>query len=173
MSRTDAPTIVAAGAVMRPGDADELLVLARELAADPEANPWLGTDVPTTMRWFTDPNVTALVVECDGRAAGVVTFEEEDDPDYDAASIDIGLLGWCVNRGVGTAVLKALVGWLVRERGHHRVTIDPNVANTRAIRVYEKVGFRPVGVMREYERGSDGTWHDSLLMDLLAREFEG
>jgi aminoglycoside 6'-N-acetyltransferase len=26
--------------------------------------------------------------------------------------------------------------------------------------------------MREYERGADGTWHDGLLMDLLAREFE-
>ena len=26
--------------------------------------------------------------------------------------------------------------------------------------------------MRDYERGRDGTWHDGLLMDLLAREFE-
>jgi aminoglycoside 6'-N-acetyltransferase len=27
-----------------------------------------------------------------------------------------------------------------------------------------------VGVMREYERGPDGTWHDGLLMELLASE---
>jgi aminoglycoside 6'-N-acetyltransferase len=27
-----------------------------------------------------------------------------------------------------------------------------------------------VGVMRAYERGDDGTWHDGLLMDLLAGE---
>jgi aminoglycoside 6'-N-acetyltransferase len=26
--------------------------------------------------------------------------------------------------------------------------------------------------MRDYERGPDGTWHDGLLMDLLAREFQ-
>lgn len=32
------------------------------------------------------------------------------------------------------------------------------------------VGFRPVGVMRRYERGADGDWHDGLLMDLLADE---
>jgi hypothetical protein len=32
------------------------------------------------------------------------------------------------------------------------------------------VGLRPVGVMREYERGPDGSWHDGLLMDPLARE---
>ena len=27
--------------------------------------------------------------------------------------------------------------------------------------------------MRDYERGPDGTWHDGLLMDLLARDFDG
>jgi len=32
------------------------------------------------------------------------------------------------------------------------------------------VGFRPVGVLREHERGADGAWCDGLLMDLLARE---
>ena len=52
----------------------------------------------------------------------------------------------------------------------HRITIDPAAANTAAIRAYEKVGFRPVGVMRSYERGPDGTWHDGLLMELLAGE---
>ena len=39
--------------------------------------------------------------------------------------------------------------------------------NAAAIASYAKVGFRPVGVMRQYERGPDGTWHDGLLMDLL------
>ena len=48
--------------------------------------------------------------------------------------------------------------------------IDPAADNHRAVRCYEKVGFRPVGVMRRYERGADGTWHDGLFMDLLADE---
>src|SRR6185295_11085520 len=39
-----------------------------------------------------------------------------------------------------------------------------------AITGYRKVGFRPVGVMRQYERGPEGEWHDGLLMDLLAGE---
>jgi aminoglycoside 6'-N-acetyltransferase len=72
--------------------------------------------------------------------------------------------------GPGTEALRLPARHLVEERGHHRLTIDPAVANTRAIRAYEKVGFRPVGVMRQYERGPDGTWHDSLLMDMLASE---
>ena len=48
--------------------------------------------------------------------------------------------------------------------------IDPAADNSAAIRSYAKVGFRPVGVMRRYELGLDGSWHDGLLMDLLANE---
>ncbi len=46
---------------------------------------------------------------------------------------------------------------------HHLVIIA-------AIRSYTKVGFREVGIMRRYERGPDGTWHDGLLMDLLPED---
>jgi aminoglycoside 6'-N-acetyltransferase len=53
-------------------------------------------------------------------------------------------------------------------RGHHRLTIDPSAENARAIRTYTSLGFRPVGLLRAYERWRDGSWHDGLLMDLLA-----
>jgi aminoglycoside 6'-N-acetyltransferase len=71
-------------------------------------------------------------------------------------------------RGVGTDALRTLARHLFVDHGHHRIEIDPAVDNAPAIRCYTKVGFRPVGVMRKAERGNDGTWHDSLLMDLLA-----
>ncbi len=49
--------------------------------------------------------------------------------------------------------------------------IDPAADNQPAIRCYTAVGFRPVGIMRRYERNADGSgWHDGLLMDLLADE---
>jgi aminoglycoside 6'-N-acetyltransferase len=51
------------------------------------------------------------------------------------------------------------------------LTIDPSAANERAIRAYGAVGFRPVGIMRRYERGPDGEFHDGLLMDLLRDDF--
>jgi aminoglycoside 6'-N-acetyltransferase len=60
----------------------------------------------------------------------------------------------------------------VEERGHHRLTIDPAADNERAIHAYEKVGFRRVGVMREYWRDAGGVWRDGLLLDLLARELD-
>lgn len=66
--------------------------------------------------------------------------------------------------------MRTLARYLVEEVGHHRLTIDPAADNAAAIRCYSKVGFRPVGVLRKYERGVDGDWHDGLLMDLLAEE---
>ena len=74
-------------------------------------------------------------------------------------------------QGLGPEAISVL-RYLFEERGYHRLTIDPAVENERAVRAYERVGFRRVGIMRQYERGRDGTWHDSLLMDLLASEFE-
>jgi aminoglycoside 6'-N-acetyltransferase len=59
---------------------------------------------------------------------------------------------------------------LVHERGHHRLVIDPAAENVRAIRCYERVGFRRIGVQRKSELAGDGTWRDGLLMDMLAEE---
>ncbi len=74
---------------------------------------------------------------------------------------------------MGRDAVATLARHLVRDRGHHRITIDPAADNTAAIRCYSAVGFRPVGVMRRYERDVDGEgWHDSLLMDLLAEELD-
>ena len=76
-------------------------------------------------------------------------------------------------RGIGEDAVRTLAVHLVDDVGHHRLVIDPAADNEAAIRCYAKVGFRPVGVMRRYEQGPDGTWHDGLLMDLLAEEVTG
>ena len=106
----------------------------------------------------------------DGELVGVVQYYEETDPDYRHAGIDIFLGVPHQGRGLGTDAVRTMARHLVHDRGHHRLVIDPAAHNERAIRSYEKVGFRRVGVLREYERGTDGTWHDGLLLDLLARE---
>jgi aminoglycoside 6'-N-acetyltransferase len=112
-------------------------------------------------------DVEAFVIQFDGDAIGVIQYSEERDPDYEHAGIDVAIHDDWQGRGLGTDAVRTLARHLIHDRGIHRVTIDPAAANERAIRCYEKVGFRPVGIMREYERGGDGTWHDGLLMDLL------
>jgi len=167
------PTLTGRTSRLRPPEPGELLDLAGRLADDPESSMWWGNDAATIERWFDDPEFHVLVVEtAEGAVAGVIAFEEENDPDYRSAGIDIGLLTASTGRGVGTDALVTLARWLVDVRGHHRLTIDPATTNERAIHVYRKIGFRPIGTARKSERGSDGTWHDNLLMDLLAEEIE-
>jgi aminoglycoside 6'-N-acetyltransferase len=111
----------------------------------------------------------AFAIDVDGALAGWLGFEEENDPDYRYASLDITLAPAYRGRGLGPQALRTAIDWLVG-RGHHRFTIDPAAHNERAIAAYKKVGFKPVGSLRKYERGPDGSWHDGLLMDLLAEE---
>ena len=113
---------------------------------------------------------TVFAVEADGEIVGLIQYHEEDDPMYRHAGIDIFLSEDVHGQGLGTDAVRTMALHLVRDRGHHRLVIDPAADNTAAIRAYEKVGFRPVGVMRRYERVPGGDWHDGLLMDLLADE---
>lgn len=117
-----------------------------------------------------DANWTVWAIEVDGEFAGSIQASEEADEDYRHAGIDIFVSTRFQDRGLGTDALRTLVRYLIDVRGHFRLTIDPAASNARAIRSYEKVGFKPVGIMRRYERGKDGTYHDGLLMDLLAED---
>ena len=119
---------------------------------------------------FAEPDMTAYVIELDGGVVGWIQWQAKDEPDYRHASMDIYVDPAVHNRGVGTDALRTLARHLIVDHGHHRLTIDPAADNAAAIRCYSKVGFRPVGITRQSERGADGTWHDGLLMDLLAGE---
>lgn len=155
---------------LRAAQEGELEQLAAAVAADQDASPWWGTDAEKILGWFRDEDAVALVIDADGQTAGIIIYEDSNDPDIRFAAIDITLLAPWIGRGLGRDALLTLARYLFDDLGHHRLTIDPSVTNTRAIRAYESVGFRPVGVMRRYERAEDGTWHDGLLMDLLADE---
>ncbi|MBE0477115.1 MAG: GNAT family N-acetyltransferase [Coriobacteriia bacterium] len=143
------------------------------LFAHPEvARWWLNWDEARVRAELLDSREAAvLAIEVEERLAGVIMFTEEDDPDYRFAQVDVTVAGEHVGRGLGTDALRTLLRYLIRERGHHHVLIDPAADNARAIRAYEKVGFKPVGILRQYERRPDG-WADALLMDLVADEFE-
>jgi aminoglycoside 6'-N-acetyltransferase len=122
---------------------------------------------------FDEPGTTAYVIEVDERVVGWIQWQAEEDPDYRHASIDIYVDPAVHGRGLGTDAVRTVARHLIVDHGHHRLTIDPAADNAAAISSYAKVGFRPVGIMRRYERGPDGKWHDNLLMDLLADELAG
>ncbi|WP_138897028.1 GNAT family N-acetyltransferase [Streptomyces chryseus] len=165
-------TLYGTEVVLRPPTPEDIPPLAA-IRSTPEVRAtWRGGDdlVKTVTEDLADPDVTTLVVEHAGRIAGAVQWGEESDPDYRHANIDIYLDPAVHGRGLGTDTVRTLARHLVTDLGHHRIVIDPAADNTVAIRCYTKAGFRPVGIMRAYERGPDGTWHDGLLMGLLASD---
>jgi RimJ/RimL family protein N-acetyltransferase len=129
-------------------------------------------DEAASPQWpFDDPSLTRFAVLVDGITVGMVQYDEENEPMYRHASIDIFLDPVVCGRHLGRDAVRTVARHLVTGRGHHRVVIDPAADNEAAIRCYAAVGFRPVGVLRRYERDVDGPgWHDGLLMDLLADE---
>jgi aminoglycoside 6'-N-acetyltransferase len=141
-----------------------------EILATPEVARWWGDpDGETEGLYEVEEGYSVYVIEDDGVVVGLIQGCEELDPQYRHAGIDIAVHPGFHGRGIGTDAIRTLARHLFA-RGHHRLTIDPAAANETAIRVYTKVGFRPVGVLRGYERGPDGTWHDGLLLDLLNGE---
>lgn len=153
---------------MVPGD---LEALAGFFVLPEVAEWWPGENMVRLEARLTEADEgIGLIIEVDRELIGFVQYFEETDPDYRHASIDVVLHPDRCNRGLGTDAVRTLCRHLFSEVGHHRVTIDPSVGNGRAIASYRKIGFREVGVMRRYERANDGTWRDSLLMDLLADE---
>jgi aminoglycoside 6'-N-acetyltransferase len=157
------------GLVLRPIVESDVAEL-RRIHSTPEVARWW--DLPEDgFPWSDDPDSTRLAIEVDGAVAGMVQYSEETEPKYRHAGIDVFLDPALRGRGIGTEAVRRVVRILFEERGHHRLTIDPAAANAAAIRAYEKVGFRRVGVLRRYERDADGGgWHDGLLMELLAGE---
>lgn len=111
-----------------------------------------------------------LPVDGGTETVGLVQYGQELDPQYFHASIDIAVLASYHRCGIATDAIRTLAQHLIDDLGHHRIVIDPAVGNAAAIACYSGLGFRPVGVMRSYERGVDGSFHDGLLMDLLAGE---
>src|SRR5919107_908645 len=138
---------------VRDEDLDVLLAIIRS----PGVAPWWPEDEGDA-----DELRAGEVIEVDGELAGWLGVTEEDTPNYRHAGLDLFLAEPFQGRGHGPEAL-AIAAQRLFAAGHHRLTIDPAVANERAVRAYASVGFRPVGVMRAHERGPDGRWRDSLL----------
>lgn len=143
---------------LEAGDADTLLAIHRT----DEVSRWWGQ--PDEGFPLTDePEATRFTILIDGRVAGMVQYNEEPEPDYRYAEIDIFLDPADHGRGAGTDTLRVIVRHLVEDLGHHRVTIGTAVENVVALRCYEKAGFRRIGVAqaagRNYVTGEmDDEW---------------
>jgi len=72
--------------------------------------------------------------------------------------------GWR-GKGVGSRLLTRLIE-LGRELGYHKLVLSAFPWNTGGMALYQKLGFRTVGIYKEQGR-LDGKWVDTIIMEKL------
>ncbi len=104
------------------------------------------------------------------RLVGITTFSSLD-PDNGSALFHITIGerdAW--GRGLGTEATELMLTHAFERLGLHRVGLSVFAFNERAVRSYQKVGFRLEGRLRE-AIWRDGRYWDELQMGILAEEW--
>jgi len=118
---------------------------------------------------------TRLIVECNDIPIGYVQVYNMIDEYYDSYQYDkTGEIVYCMdqfigepnywNKGLGTRFMKIILEYLVTEKNAKAVILDPHQNNPRAIRMYEKVGFKIIKELPEHEL-REGVMEDCYLME--------
>jgi RimJ/RimL family protein N-acetyltransferase len=157
-------------------------------------------DIPTFVRWFNDPEVRqylemylpmsraeeeqwfeAYLEDSTSRIFAIVDAEDGvvignvglHGLDWKNRSATLGIViaekeYW--GRGYGSDAITALLDFAFGEMNLHRIQLSVYEFNQRAMRCYEKCGFRHEGRARDafYSRGR---YHDSFLMAVLRQDF--
>ncbi len=113
----------------------------------------------------------AVVDSIDDRCVGEAVLNQWD-PANRSCNFRILLGPAGRGRGLGTEATRLIVGYGFEQLGLHRIALEVYAFNRRAHRVYEKVGFRAEGVLRQSLRFGD-EWIDATVMSMLAHEWAG
>ncbi|KAA0948534.1 acetyltransferase [Sporosarcina sp. ANT_H38] len=122
---------------------------------------------------------TRCIIEFDEVSIGYIQFYEVDEDERrtygygDSAEIIYGMdqfIGestyW--NKGIGTELVRAVVKHLIEEKDANRIVMDPQTWNERAIRCYEKCGFKKVKLLPKNEL-HEGEYRDSWLIEHVSK----
>ncbi|HLN62311.1 MAG TPA: GNAT family N-acetyltransferase [Symbiobacteriaceae bacterium] len=127
-----------------------------------------------------DPWEYACLVEHEGRPIGYIQFYQIVGEELEAYGYNPNLTVYGMdqfigepnfwNRGIGTRMIRMVLNYLFDVAGARRVAMDPHTRNTRAIRAYEKCGFRKVQILKAHEL-AEGVWQDCWLMEVSPDTF--
>jgi RimJ/RimL family protein N-acetyltransferase len=110
-----------------------------------------------------------VVLGPQGQMIGLVSLWDRTIP-HQGAEMSIWVGEGYRNEGYGTEALQLALRHAFGDLKLHKVYLRVLAYNARAIRAYEKVGFRIEGRLRE-EMRMNGRWHDLIYMGVLAEEF--
>lgn len=147
---------------------------------DPEITELLGTRLPISQseqkQWYehtiNDKSKKKMIIEnVGGEPIGQISLMNIDQRNQ---SVEIGItIGdksyW--GQGMGYDAMFTLLGFVFHEWRFHRVYLHVASFNERAIKLYEKLGFKKDGILRDniYTRNR---YYDSLVMSILKPEFD-
>jgi RimJ/RimL family protein N-acetyltransferase len=138
-------------------------------AAQTEA--WLRTLPAASKRYsvFEWLNSPAMPAEC-GEFLGLVRIDRIDSVSRNCA-IGLDIVAEYRGKGLSAKIYSWLLDYLFLQLNMHMVYLEVLESNERAIHVYERLGFRVDGRLRQ-RIFRNGTYEDSILMSLLRSEYE-
>jgi RimJ/RimL family protein N-acetyltransferase len=158
-------------------------------------------DLERFHRWFNDPEVTQYItmrypisVAAERKHLETMTAASFEGAGFSVDTLEGEHIGWCGlhggspedrsaslgisigekqywNGGYGTDAMRVLCRFGFEHMNLHRIELHVFTDNPRAQRVYEKVGFRPEGCLREADYRY-GDYRDIVVMGLLRDEFQ-
>lgn len=145
-------------AIYNQGITDRVATLETRLRSDEEQRSWLESR---------DARHPVLVVEHAGTILGwgsLNVFNPRAAYDH-VADFSIYVAREARGAGVGRRLLDGLID-IARTIGFHKMVLAAFEWNTSGIRLYERAGFRRVGVYREQGR-LDDRWVDTVVMEKI------
>jgi len=145
-------------AIYNQGIEDRLATLETELRTPEERRQWMASR---------SPRHPVIVAEDDGTIAGwgsLNVFNPR--PAYRfVADFSVYVERAWRGKGVGRVLLARLIE-LGREHGYHKLVLSAFPFNPGGMALYERMGFRTVGVYKEQGQ-LDGQWVDTIVMERL------
>jgi ribosomal-protein-alanine N-acetyltransferase len=114
--------------------------------------------------------VWAVTLAEQEHVVGLVGFHEWD-RFHRRAETGYGLARAYWGQGIASEALRAILRFGFDEMDLNRVFARTIADNHESVRLLERVGFRREGIQREHSYEDDGTFHDSAIYGILAREF--
>ncbi|OYD07283.1 GNAT family N-acetyltransferase [Paludifilum halophilum] len=121
-----------------------------------------------------DDGITRCIVEWEGEPIGLIRFYPLAEDGFHIRGYPSDLSVWETdhfigepgywNRGIGTELIRGIVEYLTESKGAEIVAAVPQVRNTRAIRCYEKCGFRRVKMLPRHQK-HEGVMQNCWLME--------
>ena len=178
MGKRELPTLIGKTVALRPPQPEDAAARLA-LGSDAEIVRMYGdslSDVrPMTLhdatRWVSglQKHDHAWIIEA-GSVIGHICLDRVDFRDRKAC-LAIGIDDPArLRKGFGSEAIMLVQGYAFQQLGLHCLSVRVIEYNRRAIRAYQKCGFRIEGREREAAY-VDGQWHDDVMMGILDREY--